>query len=194
MKFKIFEFKNVTSTNDLAINLIKKGNRKIGCVFAKKQTKGRGTFGKRWISDEGNLFISLFFPLKKKYPNFAEFSIINPIIISNVIKTLCKKSKVNLKFPNDVFLNGKKICGLLQEIITLEKNKFLIIGIGINLISNPNIKRKYKATNIFLETKEKVKTKKIINLIINSYENFFHNIKSYNYLNFKRKAESLALN
>ena len=90
-----------------------------------------------------NLFLSLFFPLEEKYPTFDEFSIINPIIILNVIKKFCDGKKLGLKFPNDVFYNRKKICGLLQELITQKNKKFLIIGIGLNIFSNPNINNKY---------------------------------------------------
>ena len=66
MKFKIFKFKKVTSTNDVAINLIRKKKKEIGCVYADIQTKGRGTHGKKWISNKGNFFGSIFFPLKYK--------------------------------------------------------------------------------------------------------------------------------
>jgi len=194
MKFKIFKYKNVTSTNDIAISLIKKKKEKVGCVCADAQTKGRGTHGKVWISSKGNLFISLFFPLKKEYPQFNEFSIINPIIVSNVIKSFCKKKNINLKFPNDVFLNGKKVCGLLQEVVTSEKEKFLIIGIGINIISNPSISNRYKATNMFLETNKKLSVRDIINNIILSYKNFFIRLNSYNFEKYKKKAELMSLN
>ena len=73
---------------------------------------------------------------------------------SDVIKNLCDKKKVNLKFQNDVFVNRKKICGVLQEKIISGYRKFLIIGIGVNIVSNPDISNEYQATNIFLETKK----------------------------------------
>ena len=193
MKFEIFKFENVTSTNDVAINLIKEKQKKTGCVYADTQTKGSGTHGKEWISDKGNLFGSIFFPLEDNYPPFNEFSIINPIIISDVIKYFCYKENVNLKFPNDVFVNRKKICGVLQETIISGNRKFLIIGIGVNIVSNPDINNEYQATNILLETKKKPKIKEMIDLIIFSYEKFFNNLSSYNYKNFKNKAASLVL-
>ena len=123
MKFEIFKYEKVTSTNDIAISLIKNKEKFFGYVYAKIQTKGRGTHGKEWISEQGNLFGSIFFPLKKNYPEFNEFSVINPIIISEVIKNFCKGKKVSLKWPNDVFVNKKKICGILQELITLNSKK-----------------------------------------------------------------------
>jgi len=194
MKFEIYKFNSVTSTNDMAINLIREENKISGCVYANTQTKGRGTKGKKWISDEGNFFGSIFFPLKKDYPPFNEFSIISPIIISNVIKNFCEKKNISVKWPNDIFVNKKKICGILQELITSKGRKFLIIGIGINIISNPSFKTTYQATNIFTETKEKPSTKQINNLIKSSYEKFFIDLNTYSYLNFKKKADLIALN
>ena len=194
MKFEIFKFENVTSTNDIAINLIKKEQKETGCVYAETQTKGRGTHGKEWISDKGNLFGSIFFPLKNNYPPFNEFATINPLIISDVIKHFCEKNNINLKFPNDIFVNGKKICGILQELIVSNNRKFLIIGIGVNIISNPEINDEYQATNILLETQKRPMIKEIINLIISSYEKFFINLNSYNYEHFKKKADLMVLN
>ena len=194
MKFKIFKFKSVTSTNDIAINLIQKEKKEIGYVYADNQTKGRGTHGRKWISDKGNLFGSLFFPLQDNYPAFNEFSIINPVILSSVIENYCEKGNISFKWPNDVLVDGKKICGILQELITSNSKEFLIIGIGINIVSNPNINNKYLATNILSETKIKPPIKEIIDKIIFSYEKFFLNLNSYNYLNFKKKADLMAIN
>ena len=194
MKFEIFKFESVTSTNDIAINLIKEQQKETGWVYADTQTKGRGTHGKEWVSDKGNLFGSIFFPLKNNYPSFNEFSTINPIIISDVIEHFCEKKNINLKFPNDIFVNRKKICGILQELIVSNNRKFLIIGIGVNIISNPEINDEYQATNILLETQKRPMIKEIIDLIISSYEKFFINLNSYNYEHFKKKADLMVLN
>ena len=194
MRFEIFKFESVTSTNDTAINLIKEERKETGCVYANSQTKGRGTHGREWVSDRGNLFGSIFFHLKNNYPPFNEFSTINPIIISDVISHFCEKQKINLKFPNDVFVNGKKICGILQELITSNNKEFLIIGIGVNIVSNPDINNKYQTTSIFLQTKKKPKIEEIIDLIISSYEKFFIDLNLYNYVHFKKKADLMVLN
>ena len=68
MKFNIFEYEKVTSTNDVAIKLIRQ-KKESGCVVSKIQSKGKGTHGKKWISKKGNFFGSIFFPLKKKLSN-----------------------------------------------------------------------------------------------------------------------------
>ena len=194
MKFKIFKFKEVTSTNDQAIKLIKKDKKISGCIYAESQTNGRGTYGKKWISEKGNFFGSIFFPLKKAYPSFDQFSLINPIIISEIIKKFCDKKKIKLKFPNDIFLDGKKVCGILQEVININSKKFLIIGVGLNIISNPVLKKKYSSTNIFFESKIKTNSTEIANLLIKSYEIFFLNLKSFNYSYYKKKNDLMSFN
>jgi biotin-(acetyl-CoA carboxylase) ligase len=68
------------------------------------------------------------------------------------------------------------------------------VGIGVNIVSNPNTKNKYQATNILLETKNKPKIKEILDLIIASYEKFFVDLSLYNYKHFKKKADLMALN
>ena len=82
----------------------------------------------------------------------------------------------------------------MQELINLDNRKFLIVGIGVNIATNPNINKKYLATNILTETNKNPKIREIIDLIVFSYEKFFVNLNSYNYINFKKKADSMALN
>ena len=64
MKFKIFRFKKVKSTNNTAIRIIKKNEFNYGMIISETQNKGRGQYGKKWISYKGNLFVSFFFKIK----------------------------------------------------------------------------------------------------------------------------------
>ena len=154
MKFEVFKLKNVTSTNDIAISLIKEKQKKSGCVYADTQTKGRGTHGKKWISYKENLFISFFHELKNIKTSLPALTKINCLLVK---KTLAKyyKEKIVLKKPNDLLVNRKKITGILQEIISISGNKFLIVGIGINLVKSPKIK-KYPTTNLFELTNKSI--------------------------------------
>ena len=193
MKFKIYNYKAVRSTNDVAMFLIKKKKKDSGCVCAQSQNRGRGTHGKKWISKKGNLFTTIFFPLKKKYPPFSEFVTINSLIIAKVIKKFCNKSTVSLKFPNDIFVNNKKICGVLQEIITFKEKKFLIIGIGLNVLSNPKLSKRYKSTSIFVESKIKLNKSVLLKRIILSYEIFFKNLRNYNFDKLKIESNLMSI-
>ena len=65
MKLKKFNFNEINSTNDIAIKIIKNSNNLSGMIISNKQKKGRGQYGKKWISFNGNLFVSIFLHLIK---------------------------------------------------------------------------------------------------------------------------------
>ena len=118
MKLRLIKFSNVKSTNDEAIKKIKSKKVRAGIVYSYSQTKGRGTMGKKWISFNGNFFITIFFELKKNMPNFKEFSVLNPLILK---KLLSRYTNLNIKIkkPNDLLINNNKVCGILQETLKM---------------------------------------------------------------------------
>ena len=99
--------------------------------------------------------MSVFFNLNRIKLSLKQLTKINCLIIKKLLSTYCKK-KINIKYPNDLMINKKKICGILQEKIVKSNKNFLIIGIGINLIRSPNIKD-YPTTNILDITNKKIK-------------------------------------
>ena len=158
MKLKIYSFKNVKSTNSTALRFIK-SNIVNGVITSETQKKGRGQYGKNWISNKGNLFMSIFFPIKNEI-NLKRLSKINLKIIKNIfLKNIGIKTTV--KYPNDILIKNKKVCGILQEIIQNKNKKILIIGIGINIINSPIIKE-YETTCL---NKYKIKKIKLLNLV-----------------------------
>ena len=136
MKLKIFPFKKVKSTNSTAIRLINQ-NIKFGVVTSERQYKGRGQGTNRWISNYGNIFLSIFFPIKRNL-SIKNITKINLNVVKKVIKKHINE-KINIKLPNDILINQSKICGILQEIIFKNNIKYIIIGIGINLNNSPII-------------------------------------------------------
>jgi len=146
MKFKIFKFKTVISTNKSAIKIIKNSNINYGMVVADKQKSGRGQYGKKWVSYNGNLFISFFYRFDDLAVSLKQITKINCLLVKELLSIYYKK-KITFKKPNDLLINKKKICGILQEKISKLNKKYLIVGIGINLIKNPKLK-KYPTTNL----------------------------------------------
>ena len=159
MKFKVFKFKKVKSTNNTAIRIIKSSNFDYGMVISEMQNSGRGQYGKRWISYKGNLFVSFFYTLENLTIRLNQLTKINCILVKKLLSLYYKK-KIIFKKPNDLLINKKKICGILQETINKFNKKYLIVGIGINLIKNPYIKN-YPTTNLYLLTNKKIRKKKI---------------------------------
>jgi BirA family biotin operon repressor/biotin-[acetyl-CoA-carboxylase] ligase len=146
MRFKKFKFKKVNSTNNTAIRIIKNSNFKFGMVTADTQLSGKGQYGKKWISNKGNLFVSFFHEFKNINISLSTLTKINCLLVKKTIEKYYKK-KIVFKKPNDLLINKKKISGILQEIISVSGNKFLIVGIGVNLIKSPKIKN-YPTTNL----------------------------------------------
>ena len=146
MKFKKFKFKKVKSTNNTAIRIIKNSNFKYGMVISDTQTMGRGQYGKKWISQKGNLFVSFFYDLKNINLSISRLTIINCLLVKKLLSNYCKKN-IEFKRPNDLLIQKKKISGILQEIVSIFNNKFLIVGIGINIKKSPKIKN-YPTTNL----------------------------------------------
>ena len=159
MKFKIFKFKKVESTNNSAIRIIKNSNIDYGMIIAEKQTSGRGQYGKKWISYNGNLFVSFFYKLNNLSVSLQKITKINCLLVKKLLSTYYKK-KIIFKKPNDLLINKKKICGILQENISKLNKRYLIVGIGINLIRNPNLKN-YPTTNLNELLNKKVSKKNI---------------------------------
>ena len=104
MKLKKFFFKKVISTNDTAVRLIKLGNEK-GAILSEHQSKGRGQRGNKWTSKKGNLFMTVFFEISKKL-SVKKIINLNILIIKNIISKKIR-SILNIKKPNDIFINKK---------------------------------------------------------------------------------------
>ena len=146
MKFKQFKFKRVKSTNNSAIRIIKNSNCKYGMVISETQTMGRGQYGKKWISHKGNLFVSFFYELKNINLSLPRLTKINCLLIKKLLTYYYKKN-ITFKKPNDLLIKKKKISGILQETISISDDKFLIVGIGINIKKSPKI-RNYPTTSL----------------------------------------------
>jgi BirA family biotin operon repressor/biotin-[acetyl-CoA-carboxylase] ligase len=183
MKLKKFNFKKVKSTNNIAIRLIKSSKNKFGMIVADKQNNGRGRQGKKWISYNGNLFVSIFFSLEKINFSLKQITKINCFLVKKLLSIYYKK-KITVKAPNDLLINKKKICGILQEIIKQSDKTYMIVGIGVNLIKSPNIKN-YPTTNLFEVTNKKFNKKYIVLRLKNIYENFIEQGLKFNFKNFK---------
>ena len=94
MKFKIFRFKKVNSTNNTAIRIIKKSNFDYGMVISEAQNNGRGQYGKKWISYKGNLFTSFFFKLDDLNTPLKQLTKINCLLVKKLLSIYYKKEIV----------------------------------------------------------------------------------------------------
>jgi len=174
MKFKVFRFKKVKSTNNTAIRIIRNSKLENGMIISELQSDGRGQYGRRWISEKGNLFVSLFYIQNNLYLTLKQLTKINSFLVKKLLAKYYKK-KINFKKPNDLLIKKKKICGILQETIDKLDKKYLIVGIGINLIKSPNINN-YPTTNLYDLIKKKISKKKVEMDLKQIFENKFKSL------------------
>ncbi len=170
MKLKQFNFKKVKSTNQIAIRLIKYSKNEFGLIVSETQSKGKGQYGRKWISYKGNIFLSFFYKLENINLSLSLLTKKNCFLVKDVISKYYKK-KITFKLPNDLLINKKKICGILQEKIDHSKKQYLIVGIGFNLIKSPNIPN-YPTTNLLEITNQKINKKKFVKELKITFEKF----------------------
>ena len=185
MKLKIIKFKSVNSTNDEAIKLIRSDKLNQGLVLSDLQTNGRGTMGKKWTSDKGNIFISIFFKVNLIKIKIENYLIINAKIIQKILQEYTKKI-IKIKKPNDLLIEKKKVCGILQEVIEHKNKKYLITGIGINTRTLP-LNKEFKSTSLKIYSKKDINNNIIIDKIKNSYGKLIYDLNNYNALYVKKK-------
>lgn len=142
-------FNNCASTQDELIDFLNQHylSEDFLAVYTFNQTKGRGQYGNSWENlPEENLAYS--FALKNKNINISDtcFNFYTAILVRDFIANLTK-TEVKIKWPNDLILKNKKICGML-----FEKNKnYFVVGIGINILQE-NFKNLPKAGSILSQT------------------------------------------
>ena len=137
--YKLLSFDKIPSTQAYAHDLIVNGNATDKTVvIAQAQSAGRGRYKRTWVSHHGNLYASFIYKIAERDPklSYAVAVAIAETLISFGITP-------QIKWPNDVLIDGKKISGVLIEYA----RNFVIVGIGINIKTCPTVKE-YKTTKV----------------------------------------------
>lgn len=177
-------FDEIDSTNLYLKENYQKLNN-LDSVVANHQTKGRGRMGRVWL-DQDDLLMSIL--IKEKVENPTSLSMLICYTIFKVLKR--RIDDVKIKWPNDILVRGKKICGILLEGRSENDNNIIVIGFGVNVntTSFPN-DLLIKATSLKLELKEEVNVKDLSQEIYREFLVDFLNFKmgDTNYIKVIRK-------
>ena len=141
-KYKVYLMQSVDSTNNFMKTEFKAGAPEFSVALAEQQTAGRGRMNRKFISPLGGIYMSVLFTPErsKKIIKPAELVNITAAAAVSVAKTIEAMTglKAGIKWVNDIFLNGKKVCGILTEgSISPDQGgyDYIIVGIGVDLIS-----------------------------------------------------------
>lgn len=139
------------STQNYAFNILNQNDDNI-VIVSQEQTKGRGRFKREWKSPQSSgLYMSLIFRPDIPNQQMISFNLFISLAISTAIRKVTGL-EAGIKWPNDIYVNNKKVCGFLTEVIT-ESNtvKSIICGIGINIKPSKEISDLESATSILGE-------------------------------------------
>ena len=127
----ILYYSSVTSTNDIARQQALMKAPEGTAVIAESQTTGRGRLKRAWVSPQGNIAVTIIL-----YPAMENIHYLTMLAALAVLRSIEKTTrlKCQLKWPNDVLINNKKVCGILLESQAASDSvDYVIIGIGINV-------------------------------------------------------------
>lgn len=137
--YKLISFDKIPSTQTYALELVAMGQaRDHTVIMAQAQSAGRGRYQRTWVSHHGNLYVSFIFECDERDPRLSY------VVAVAVAETLIAFGiHPKIKWPNDILIDEAKVCGILIEYAA----RFVIVGIGINIKTNPTVPQ-YKTTKL----------------------------------------------
>lgn len=172
----------VSSTQDIAHELAKKGAEHGTIILANEQTKGKGRMNRAWYSKAGKgIWLSMILR-PSIYPYEApQLTLLSATVIADAIKKMTNLQP-QIKWPNDVLINGKKIAGILTEMhAEQDQIHYVVIGIGLNVnqeIEDIPAELQHRASSIQIESNEICDIRKIAQNLLamfeKEYEAFIH--------------------
>ncbi len=170
---EIYIFTEVTSTNDVAKELAIKGAREGTIVIAETQSRGRGRLGRKWVSPEGGMWFSIILRPKVDPEGALKLTLMTAAVVAKVISDTFRL-KAEVKWPNDIVINGKKVCGILTEARTKgDMVDFVVIGVGLNANINLDSFPKHlgkSLTSLREELKEDINRKRFLCALLEELE------------------------
>jgi len=168
----IIHFDDIDSTNIKAKELAQKNIEDGSIIIAEKQTLGNGRFNRKWVSPNGGLWFTLI--LRPTIPP-TEAPKITQIAAASIYKALSDMNiDVTIKWPNDILLNNKKLCGILAEMkCDMDSVHYLVLGIGMNININKSDFDEIiqpTATSLKIEYNKEFKRSEILVGFLNHFE------------------------
>ncbi|MDP4133957.1 MAG: biotin--[acetyl-CoA-carboxylase] ligase [Bacillota bacterium] len=170
-KLKIITYEKIDSTNTEAKRILDKKCINNAMLIADKQTTGRGRLGRSFYSPLGTgIYMTIIYNLKSAPDENVLFTAKTAVAVALAVEKVTG-NKPEIKWVNDLYISGKKVCGILTELHTDKKNKMqhLIIGIGINVYTS-DFPEEINATATSLGENESIKPKLIAQITENVFK------------------------
>jgi BirA family biotin operon repressor/biotin-[acetyl-CoA-carboxylase] ligase len=189
-------FEQTTSTNDVIEKLARDGVKEGVAVFAESQTKGRGRLGRKWLSPaRKGLWFSVLLRPDLRPQDATQLTVASATALVRAIRSLAGV-KPQIKWPNDVLLNGKKVAGILTELSAeLDHIKYVILGIGVdvNLAANEfPVDLRKTATSLKAESGKAVSRPALAVALLRELDHEYARIQSGHFADVADEWESLC--
>ena len=167
-------FDSMESTQNYGKELGKKEPVHGTLILAEEQTAGRGRRGRSWQSEKGaNIAMSLCLEPKLRTEHAVGLTLVMALAVAEGIKKVTGREP-QIKWPNDIVLNGRKICGILTEMCFKDGGYIVVIGVGIN-VNNTGFPEDIKGTasSLKLETGAEISREALIASVMECFENYY---------------------
>lgn len=163
-------YEEIDSTNIRAKSWSKEGAEEGSLVIAERQTQGKGRMGKSWESPKGEgIWMSFILKPKINIDKIPQLTVIAGLAMCETIREITGL-KAQIKWPNDLVVNNKKVCGILCEMVKIQEDLAVIVGIGINVNSKKFPDDLPHATSLYLEGKSIYNRENIIAYFLRCFE------------------------
>lgn len=193
---KVIFMPTVDSTNEECKRLASEGEKEGTLVVADEQTGGKGRRGRLWKSEKGSgIWMSIILRPEISPWNVSSITLVAGLAVSKAVKEVSGLD-AGIKWPNDIYVNGKKLCGILTEMSAqIQQVDFVVVGIGINVNTQyfpselENI-----ACSLYTEANVKFERNKIIASVWENFEKLYDVFKEKGFEALKKEYEENCIN
>lgn len=131
---EVISYRKADSTNDIAYHLAEKGVKEGVIILAEEQSKGKGRHGRSWVSPpKGGIYMSCILRPQISPNEIPRITLLAAVSVAKAVREVASL-EVSIKWPNDIMISNKKICGILTEMKAQQDCvDFVIVGIGVNV-------------------------------------------------------------
>jgi BirA family biotin operon repressor/biotin-[acetyl-CoA-carboxylase] ligase len=189
-------YQSVKSTNDIASSIAESTQSEGTIVTAEQQTKGKGRLGRSWHSPlKVGIYLSIILKPKFEPESAPAISVMTAFALAETLKEFTD-ARIQIKWPNDVMLNGKKTAGILTE-LSAEKNiiNYLVVGVGINVnqtVDDFPVELKEIATSIRRVNRKKTNRVKLLQKFLVKFEKEYLKYSENKYLSSLKKINEYS--
>jgi len=165
---RILHFDSIDSTNLEAIRQAKCGAAEGLCIVAREQTRGRGRLDRSWKSPrDAGLYMSLVLRPMFSMTTWPLITLMAALAVHDALVKACSL-RTDIKWPNDICVNDRKLCGILAETVDSETGPVAVVGVGINLTAAGLATMPANATSIETVTGRKPDRERILQSLLQS--------------------------